>query len=283
MGSWIFKQLTLLMCDAISGLMDFFGNLMSDMFSVIAILSNTNEVKAVLVFTSVLGLVLLAVKGSSQIVGVYGLEMSGDPDLPPGEMLVRIAVAVAVICSNVWIFDMLLYFSNVLARDLTSSADSQAVWKSVSEVSAATALNVTAAGGILIIMLLIIAVSVIIYVFMAGIRGAELTLMKILLPIFAMDILTTNREKFNAFLMDYIITFVSYSIQLLCFRLFSVFFTSIAATDFVEMPAMMIVCAGWVVLMFKVPKWLQKYAYSTGIGRAAGAGIRMIPYMMRKV
>ena len=125
-----------------------------------------------------------------------------------------------------------------------------------------------------ILTLLLLLVGFIIFSIVAGIRGAELTLMKILFPLFAVDLLTTNRERWNSFFTTYVITFLSYSVQLLCFKLCNMTFVTIDYGG--NFNIRFITVIGWMVMMIRAPKWMEKFAYSSGLGGMASSSVRFL-------
>ena len=106
----------------------------------------------------------------------------------------------------------------------------------------------------------------IIYGINAGLRGAELTLQRILMPVFCIDILNGNPEKWKMFIFQYGITFFSYIVQMLCFNMFiiEVTKTDLAMLDIRQVALIL----GWLILSIKTPSWLEKYIYATGTGKA---------------
>ena len=133
----------------------------------------------------------------------------------------------------------------------------------------------------MIFTLFIILIGFIIFCVVAGVRGAELTLMKLLLPLFAVDLLTTNRERWNNFFTTYMITFFSYSLQLICFKMCSMTFMAINYDG--DYSIRFVTVLGWLILMIRAPRWLEKFAYSSGIGNAAASTMRFAPMYLLKM
>ena len=102
----------------------------------------------------------------------------------------------------------------------------------------------------------------------AVLRGAEVTLNKVLLPIFAVDMLKANPERWNMFIFQYFISFISYLVQMFCFQMYAILYAHLDFTDFRQY----LVMVAWLILCIKAPKTLEKYIYATGTGRAVSQG-----------
>lgn len=278
--NWLLKNIIGAFADLVTGFLDFVGTVVIDIFDNIATIniSNTQVVNASR-FTTMFGLALLTLMAIKHYLTVYMLETDGDPDADPINILVRLSQAVALICCNTYIFDQMMLFSRAFADDLSSSPGTPDFTVTASSYiqAAMTGYSSSIVGSV--ILLLVVVIGVIIFCVIAGIRGAELSLMKIAFPIFAVDLLTTNRERWNAFLTTYVITFITYAVQIFCFRMFCSSFSKIIVEQFNEN---MLIMLGWFILMLRTPKWLERFCYSSGIGRAAGGGMRMAQFMLFK-
>lgn len=88
------------------------------------------------------------------------------------------------------------------------------------------------------------------------------------LPIFAVDMLKANPERWNMFIFQYFISFISYLVQMFCFQMYAILYSHLDFTDFRQY----LVMVGWLILCIKAPKTLEKYIYATGTGRAVSQG-----------
>ncbi len=280
--NWITKNIMGAIADCISGILDVFGNFISNIFDLVADVNlNSGIVTNCSNFTILFGLAFLGLAAGKQILDVYVFQTSGDPDTEPLQIVVRIAQACAVICSSTWIFNEFLKFTQYFTSDLLSSAAENDV---SSHMKSLVSMVIDLEGNRMIgytIILLLLLIGFVTFCVVAGIRGAELTLMKILFPLFAVDLLTTNRERWRSFFTTYVITFMSYSIQLLCFKMCSMTFVTLDYDG--NFSIRFITVIGWMVMMIRAPKWMEKFAYSSGLGGTVSSGIRFLPlYLLRK-
>ena len=87
-------------------------------------------------------------------------------------------------------------------------------------------------------------VCMILFFVSAVLRGAEVTLNKVLLPIFAVDMLKANPERWNMFIFQYFISFISYLVQMFCFQMYAILYSHLDFTDFRQY----LVMVGWLIL-----------------------------------
>ncbi len=279
--NWITTNFFKFISDIMSGILDVFGSIIGNIFEIVTDLNaNNGLVNNASDFTVTFALVLLAVVGGKQILDVYVFQTSGDPDAEPFQLVVRVAQAVAVICSGNWIFNELMKFSKYFANDLLSASHDSDVSTHLLGLIAQAADTISMQAIGFIFTLLIILIGFIVFSIVAGIRGAELIVMKVLMPIFAIDLLTTNRERWHTFCTSYIITFCSYGIQLFCFKMCSMTFVQVGYTGGSSVRLLMVI--GWIVLMIRAPRWLEKYAYSSGISTTTTSIVRMAPLMLMR-
>lgn len=114
----------------------------------------------------------------------------------------------------------------------------------------------------------ILIVGQIVFMFNVFLKAAEITLSKILLPVFALDLINTNSEKWNMFIFQYIINFLGFVVQMVCYQIFTYYFLKLDIFEFMDW----MVALGWLFMCLKTPKWLEKYIYATGTGQAIGRG-----------
>jgi hypothetical protein len=279
--SWLMSGFTDVVNDLINGILDFFNDFANNIFVTVAEvnLENSMIVNAA-TFTTLLGIALITLIGVKQYFTTYVMETNGDPDSDPLDILVRCSEAVAVCCSNDFITTYFFKFSKAFANDLGEAGsvglkptflDLLALAKDPSPVIA-----------IFLFVLLLMVIGSTAFFIIAGIRGAELSFMKILLPIMSVDLVTTNRERWGNFFTSYAVAFLYYGLQLLCYRMFLGSLMSVSVT---VLSKELLITFGWFFLMLRGPKWLDKFIYSSGLGRGvAGAGrtgMFMLPNLIR--
>lgn len=283
--NWITKNIFGAIADGMSAVLDMYGAVIANIFDTIADANlNSDLITNASNFMTLFCLALLSVMAGKQILDVYVFQTSGDPDAEPLQLVVRVLEACAVICSNTWIFNEFLKFSRYFTMDLLISShqdDVSAHMQGLLGESINAMETAYTQGQGMILTLLMMLIGFIIFAVVAGIRGAELTLMKVMCPLFAIDLITTNRERWRSFFTTYMITFFSYTIQLLAFKACSMTFISVTFEGSYAIQC--ITAMGWMVLMIRAPKWIEKFAYSSGVGNFVSSSVRMAPMMLTRL
>jgi len=279
--SWMLSNFTDVIYDLINGMLDFFNDFVNNIFFYVAEVNLSNRlVINAATYTTLLGITLITLIGVKQYFTTYVMETSGDPDSDPLDILVRCSEAVAICSSNDFIATYFFKFSKAFATDLGESGGTIDLKPTILDLIATIARTPSSFIFVFIIFLLVI--GILVFSIIAGIRGAELSLMKIMLPIMSVDLVTANRERWGNFFVSYVMTFLYYGLQLLCYRMFLASLMTISVS---VMSNELLITFGWFFLMLRGPKWLEKFIYSSGVGRGfAGAGRTagfMLPNLIR--
>lgn len=97
--------------------------------------------------------------------------------------------------------------------------------------------------------------------------------MKILFPFMAVDLISQNRERWNAFLTSFMVTIFGYIPQLICFR--------VSCAQMMAPQKIQDIMIGFtmIILAIKTPKWLEKFCYKSGITQTASSGLRTMAFV----
>ena len=273
--SFISKQIAKLLLNLINGILDSFGDYINNIFGNVVLMNDNSMVSSVVLFVTSFSIVLLIFYAAKTMFSAYVIE---DTDTDPLDYLVRVAMAVAVIGCNGEIFNIFMDLSTAVWSDVNGAVDGSlfAVSDSLNSLE-------DVGSGLLLVfafMILAILIGLILFTITAGIRGAELVLFKTLLPIFAIDLVTDGKERWAALFSSYMITFFGYVIQLFSFRMFCGSFSQVQVGG---LSTALITTFGWLVIMIRAPKWLQKYTYTSGTGKkATGAAARGTNAILRR-
>lgn len=282
-SNWVLSNIVSALAEYVQQLLNAFGDVIDNIFVIVTEFNNSIT-ENITDFTIPFAIALICFFAAQQYFSVYTLETSGDPDADPLDIIVRAAEAIAIAVSTDTIFTYFLKFSDSFVSDLQQMSLDVSPGESASVVDVLTdmlsaPLNLKAFPVVVITLAIGMTIALLVFTVMAGIRGAELTLFRLLFPIFAVDFLTTNRERWNSFFTSYIVTWLAYGIQIICFKMFSltiVTFTTCAATEFWKIAC---ITTGWMVLMIRSPRWLDKFVYSSGISNGIRGGMRSGVYM----
>ena len=269
--SWVLQNILSGCAELLQQFLTVFGAIFDNIFVVVAEF-NKDIASGVTDFTlpfSIAFIVFLTIK---QYFTVYVLETDGDPDADPLDIFLRAAQAIAVAVCCDWIFDFFLQFSSSFTFEvsdtLTGLLSIPANFQSIPAVIIIIAIGVT--------------VAIIIFGISAGIRGAELILFKMLFPLFACDLLTTSRERWNGFFTSYMVTWLAYGLQLVSFNMFASTLTVFITADTTDFWKLFAIMVGWLLLMLRAPKWLEKFTYTSGLASGVHGAGRSLMYMGMK-
>lgn len=271
--SWITENIINFITDLVGGAIEFLGDIINNIFFTIVqyAVESPYGINAQKVMVS-MGFALLALNVVKIVTSGYLLETDYDPDAEPLDLVVRIAEATAVISCSGWIFDYVLQLSKDFASDLIDSTGLTGYSQQTKAL-----LDPIIYGGSLslstyVIFICLILIAVIVFTVVSGLRGGELIAMKLFLPIFAIDLLSTNRERWNNFFLGYLMAFFTYAIQILFYTIALKNYMSANLTS----PLYFIATAVWMILAIRAPRFLEKYLYKSGVSSAASSGLRMM-------
>lgn len=199
----------------------------------------------------------------------YITETDGDPDADPLDILVRGAKAVAFSCCSGWIFGTFMNFTSSLADMAITELGENEDWTiSLSSAVQALMTNISGMGFIWLVVILVLVIGIIAFYVIATIRAIELMLMYIILPLFCSEICFSSHERMNGIVTSICVTGLYYILQLICFymlcRSIISMGTGVSPDSAITIQAFR--SLGWLIATLRSPKWLEKFAYSTGIG-----------------
>lgn len=270
--SWITENICSFLTDLLSGVVDAYGTFINNVFFSFVAIANTNEyyMNAQRLFV-LLGLALVGLMAAKVVASGYMLETAYDSEEDPFNLLIRIAEATAVISCSGEIFSYGLQMSKDFCEDLLNSTEVTGFSGKTQEL-----LQMTMTGSnqvsAFIIMIAVLLIAAIVFSVMSGLRAGELLVMNLFLPIFAIDLLTNSRERWNNFIMGYVFAFISYAVQTLFFMIALKSYMSANYTNQSYMLSTLV----WMVVAIKAPQFIEKYLYQTGVSKAASSGLRMI-------
>lgn len=277
--NWITKQIQEAMSDIILSFVEFFQKMVVEIFDNGTNFATNQQISGAVDATTLIGIALVSVMVLKQILSVYVFETDGDAETDPLQLIVKASQTICIICCNDLIYTELQKVSKLTANDLNNAVTPDKVFASLQAVITQGA-GLVILGPVNLIFIIIYLIGFILLVIKAAIRGVELAVMKILVPIFAVDNITVSGERWNAFLSSYIVVFFGYIIQMLCFNMSIISFVKAITDSGVEY----LYAIGFLIFSLKSPQWLEKFAYNSGLSRgikgAASAGMQMA-YMMR--
>lgn len=271
--SWLVENICEFLSSFIGGTIDMFGELVNNIFYYTVDFATQNEyaVNAQKMFVA-LALALIALVVLKIVISGYLLETDYDSDADPFNLLVRVAETVAVITNAGWLFTYLLQMSKNFTTDIIGSVAATGYAEQTQSLMSVDLSGIADMALPYLSILVLILIAVVVFTVVAGLRGGELVAMNLLLPIFALDILTTSRERWNNFFMGYLTAFFTYGLQILFFNIALKSYATASYSD----PLYFIAALSFMVIAIRAPRFIEKYLYKTGVSGAATSGIRLV-------
>lgn len=264
--NWLTKQVCEFLSDLLGDFIVKFENAIVNIFENGADFAQKSEVVGASKAVTLIAATLVVVMVAKEIISTYILEMDGDPDGDPFQLVVKASKALCLICCNEYIFDNVNLYSSTFIKDLNISVKPEKIFDSIDDfLKVITKIT----DPIIVIFVVIYAAFFVVLTIKAAIRGVELALMKILWSIFALDVITVSGERWNNFFTTYMVTFFGYGGQLLCFSLSIACFTRGLTGNYEEL----LYAAACMFFALNAPKFLEKFAYSSGLSKVARGGI----------
>lgn len=279
---WLLRLIFQSIGELLPGIVEAFAGVINNIFQIMYEISHELKFDKLQKYAIVIAMAMVGVIVIKICFQVYILQTDGDPDAEPLELITRIAVTVAVIMAG----GPLITYGVQMAGTLMDEISKRIVpdEKNVSETTVDAIYRVllgnNASMFICLTLFTIIIISLLIFCFQAGKRAAELVLFSILLPIVALDLLTTNRERWNSFFTELMLAIFGYLVQMISFNIFLMLYAK-AAVD-LTFPYL-IASMSWLLIVLSSPKWLQKFIYSSGTGDAAKGGARTASYILPSI
>lgn len=281
--NWLLKLLFAVMGELMSAVIKLLADFINNIFSFMYEINNSIGISELEAWSRNIGIALVTTIAMKKIFTIYILQTDGDPDQDPFEMIARLATALAVIICGNELMQYGIKMAGVMADEAISKISTE---KEVASMIANMLVTVFATTSIemfiYMVFLVITIISLIIFCLKAGRRGAELILFSIMLPLVACDLVTTQRERWNAFFTELMLCIFGYVLQLISFAIFAVLFSKIGSALNIKY---MIAALAWLSLVISAPKWTEKFVHNSGVGNTTKGAMRtatfMIPYAFR--
>lgn len=260
---------------SLTGIIEFFQKIMKACITHSLIVASHNSVLGI----SMSLIVLFCVK---QYFDTYVMETSGDPEADPLDILVRGSRAAAIAASTTWFFYTFMNFCSAFAEKILTNNGEPEFILGFNQALDGLMANITVKGFIWLLFLLAVLIGIIVFYIIAALRAAELSLMFIIVPLFTTELCYTSHERFNGLLTNIVVTGMYFSFQLLLFNLFlnqlvdSLFGITAASS----MDSNTFITIGFLIATLRSPKWLDRFAYNSGVGDMAKRSIATVTTSM---
>lgn len=215
--------------------------------------------------TQTAALMLVVLLSLRQIINIYLLETDGDAESDPIQVLVRNSKATLIISAGGLITNVVVRWADDLCSYVTEASSYSLSFQGIATTLVA---NIASGGWFTIIFIGLFAILLFVYAVIALIRGVELGMLKIVLPIMACDLTSVRQEKWNNFVSAYLVVAFGYIIQVALLKLAMTYGIQGDILSLLKS----IVCMYFGV---STPHWLEKFTYSSGLKNTARSGAYM--------
>ena len=293
-GNTLVRLIDLLLSMALQGFFVVYNMLFKFVDNLVNINQFTNA-KDILNFTADVASSLLIIIFLIHVFTNYVLDLNGEADYDVIQSVTNISIALAVINCAGEIHEILLKVSSLLQEGLSTAMVNstinseltfeEAITNAISKMEfvfngffqigtpyGPSLFFLACIWGLIIVILFVVLLVKMLF------RSVELLFFRILLPFFAVDLITPQKEYWKQFLQEYLKTIFGYLLQRISLDMsLALMFdmTTISATseDFLRKP---IIATLLLFFAIKTPKWLQKFTYSSGVGQTVSSAGRSV-------
>lgn len=292
--NWLLKLLTDALVGFMLGTIEAFQSLFNNIFEIMWKINTKLDLSKLTNYLITLALAYVGFLVIKQALCTYVFQIEGDSESDPLEICTRTSISVMMIYCGPYVITKLIQLASTISTEVQKKivgldmkqgkgkSFSDNLKKTVEYCYDSSNFKVQEIGCVYILMLLFLLVALIIFLFQAAKRGAELLTFQLLLPILATDLITTNREKWQSFFSELMICIFGYIIQVTAFSIFSYLFAR-GADNPTELLNYTLASLGWIMVVISAPKWLTKFLYTSGVGNGMKGGVRTATYVLPQV
>lgn len=276
----ILKSILKALTEFLSGVVDTLSEILDNIFKISQMIVQGDFVSTITNYCFKLGLALLTFFAIAQIIKLYILPDSGDPEDDMNGFFIRVGKSAILLCFSTVICSMIVQFTNFISDDVLSAISGNVQGSAISALfkNEITSLVDSTLGGAIGIILIILAsiICLLIISIQAGIRGVNLAILQMTAPIFAVNYITTDKGLWNKWLQNMMSVSLTYTFQVVLTNIALKFF----ALGFQSTIYPLIgIC--WLIVTIQSPKVLKEFAYSTGVGQGASKMSSMAYHAVR--
>lgn len=275
--NWLLKLLFAVIGQLLNEIVKMFAGLLNDIFNKMYELQNSINISSTISTCRSIAISLVAVFALKHLICMYVLE-SEEIDEDSFSVITRLAETIATIKCGSFVIEKLIDFAAKMCDKFIKSffeKENDDFITTLNEIISHVIADSTVTGFILIIFLATAVVVFIIVVLKAAKRGAELILFQMVLPFVALSLLGKNREMWNMFKNQIMITIFGYIIQLFGYLGFAKALGQYTGDNAFSSNNMYYLLAGmgWLFITLSAPKWLDKFVSQSGAGQMAKSSI----------
>lgn len=255
--------------DWLSGLVDSFTSFLDNVFIVSSQVVKGEFVSNVSSYSLKLGIAILIFLALSQVVKLYVLNESGEPEDDMLGFFIRLGKSAILMSFSTVICSIIINFSEFVANDvkgiLGGTISTSALFKKdlvqIATMGFGQALTC-------LIVLVVVLISLFIIGIQAGIRGVNLAVLQMTAPIFATNYITTDKGLWKKWLQNMMSVSLTYVMQIALLNIALKYLAYGMVGNLINS----LIGIAWLIVCIQSPKFLKELAYSTGVGEGISRG-----------
>lgn len=255
--------------DFLSGVVDSFTSFLDNIFIVSSQVVKGDFVTRVSSYSLKLGIAILTFLALSQIIKLYILNESGEPEDDIFGFFIRLGKSAILMSFSTIICSMINNFAQFVANDVKSilggTISTSALFKkdlsTILTLGFGEALTAT-------IVLIVMLVAMFIIGIQAGIRGVNLAVLQMTAPIFATNYITTDKGLWKKWLQNMMSVSLTYVMQIALLNIALKYISYGIVSNLINA----LIGIAWLIVCIQSPKFLKELAYSTGVGSGVSRG-----------
>ena len=280
---WIIEIMEKIVSNIVSsiveGIVDTVSGILDDVFKVAEKVIEGNFVTNIANYSYKLGIALLIFLAVAQIIKLYILNESGDPESDFIGFFIRLGKTAIIMSFSTIIVDLVVDLSNKIGSDILGLITKGGAVSGIFRNNLSSLLSKPFGQTIsLLLFMIVIIIAMLIVSIQAGIRGVELAVMKMTAPLFMTNYITTDKGLFKKWVQNLLAISLTYVSQLLFLNI-ALIFIGKGIADIIN--CFIGIC--WLIVCIKSPKALKEIAYSSGVGSGFTNGARAIGSTVMRV
>lgn len=255
--------------DWLSGLVDSFTSFLDNIFIVSSQVVKGEFVSRISSYSLKLGIAILIMLALSQILKLYILNESGEPEDDMLGFFIRLGKSAVLMSFSTMICTIIITFAEFVASDvkgiLGGTISTSALFKKDLLQIATMGFG---QGLTCVIVLVIVLVSLFIIGIQAGIRGVNLAVLQMTAPLFATNYITTDKGLWKKWLQNMMSVSITYVMQIALLNIALKYLAYGMVSNLINS----LIGIAWLIVCIQSPKFLKELAYSTGVGEGVSRG-----------
>lgn len=276
----IFQMIIQMMTEFLNGVVDVFSKILDNVFVLTSEVVKGDFVGKVSSYSYKLGVAILIFLAISQIIKLYILNESGEPEEDFLGFFIRLGKTAILMSFATIISTIIINLGNFIANDIRSvlggtislTATMKKDLTSVLTLGFGEALLMSIFIGVMLVCFIIVSIQ-------AGIRGVNLAVLQMTAPLFAVNYITTDKGLWKKWLQNMGSVSITYALQIALINISLKYLAYGITSNIIN--GLIGMC--WLIVCIQTPKFLKELAYSTGVGSGISRGASSVSQVAMSV